>query len=418
MTIPFEARLVDLSNLVVTKGSNFILTVVLFALVSRGMDSFTFSEFGYWWSMAIMIGGVLLGGLLSALMRTAAVHGSLRHLVVPLRGAGFALLILALVWGGIRIALPSEPTLAMLLLAPVCLFGIAVQAQAAVMSLLRVSEATHANVVASLLIVGLVPLTVFLLLSPDRALPRTFAVLAGAFAMGTLVVFISARRHLTHLFSPHDRPAPSLAVFFGNASSFTAVNIFSYSVITIDFTLFKLIGASGDFAIIGTGKVFFERFALPLLMVFSGAISLRVLRHPNEAVGPQARLEARIGAPMWAGTLGAVILMVLGYWIFARLIRGDVTTIAATWAGCASLGYLLFAANGVLMDVLVVRRSLRAVITHVAGFLVLASLVQGFAIANFGVVGWALGWLLFNLVVLLVLVQDCFRLSLPVNVNQ
>ena len=413
MSIPLHARLVDLANLVIAKGSNFLLTLLLFALLSRGMDSPAFGEFGYWWSIALMIGGVLLGGLSSALVRVAAVHGSLRHLAVPLRRASVALLGLALlVTLALAILAPPEHADLALLLAAVALFGLAVQGQTAVLALLRAAEATRANAIASVLIVLLVPLALHLTLGSERALPWVFFLLAVAFAVGTLVALVCARRRLGHLLAPPAGAVPDVAGFLGNASSFTAVNVFSYAVVNVDFTLFRLIGTPADFALMATGKVFFERFVVPALMVFAGAVSLRVLRHPRVPGGVAARIEADVGPRTLGAMLALIGLLALAYWVFAHAVRGDATSIALPWVASAAAGYLLFALNGILFDVLVVRRSLTAVVAHVGVFLLLACAIQAVAIRSFGVPGWAIGWLLFNAAVLMVLAREGLRLRM------
>lgn len=414
MSIPLEARIVDLVNLIIAKGSNFLLTVLLFTLISHGMDAHAFGEFGYWWSIAIMIGGVLLGGLSSALVRVTAVHGSMRHLAVPLRHAGLGLLVLVVVWSVALLAFPQYASL-LLLLAAVGLFGIVVQAQTAVLSLLRAIEATRANMIASVLIVVCVPLSLYLALGAERGLSRVFGLLAAAFALGTLAALVTSRRKLGYLLAPGSTSGASVATFFANASSFTAINVFSYAIVNVDFTLFRMIGTPAEFAVMATGKVFFERFVVPALMVFAGAVSLRVLRHPHAAGGPEARLDVRLGPRAWYGAFAMVVVLVFAYWIFAHKIRGDVTTIPLPWVVCASIGYLLYAINGILLDVMVVQRPLITVVWHVAGFIVLGGVMQAFAIYSLGVPGWALAWLLFNVVVAVVLARNGLRFRRPVG---
>lgn len=411
MSIPFKARFVDLANLVIAKGSNFVVTALLFAVVARGMDTHAFAEFGYWWSIALMIGGVLLGGLSSALVRVAAVHGSLRHLAAPLRRTGLALLALT---AGVALSLLAVPewTPVMLFFGAVGAFGLAVQAQATLLALLRAVEASRANALASVLIVLLVPVALHLMLGSERALPWLFLVLACAYTSGTLVALAAVRRRLAHLYARASTPSPSIARFAAAASSFAAVNLFSYVITNVDFTLFRFVGASGEFALMGTAKVFFERFVVPALMVFAGAISLMVLRHPQAAGGRTVHLEARLSPGGIVAAIATVGLLTAAYWIFVRLIRGDVTSIPLPWIACAATGYVLFAINGVLFDVLVVRRSLVAVLTHVVAFLLLGSALQAIAISGFGVPGWALAWLAFNLIVLGVLSGEGLRLRL------
>jgi O-antigen/teichoic acid export membrane protein len=410
MSIPLEARLVDLVNLVVAKGSNFILTVLLFALISRGMDSRAFGEFGYWWSVALMIGGVLLGGFSSALIRAAAQYGSLRHLGTPLGAMALGLPLLACACALVLYLLPQHAAL-LLLLAVVALFGVTVQIQTAVLSLLRAAEATRANAIASALIVLSIPAVLYFVLGVNFSLIWVFGWLAAAFLFGTLMAVLSARVALKH-FASHpgegigESGTPAVGRFFANASSFTAINIFSYAVVNVDFTLFRLIGSSEDFALMATAKIFFERFVVPVLMVFAGAVSLRVLRFQSRPGEPQPRLELKVRPLMWMAVPCVVLLLTAAYWIFVHWIRHDTAAIAPGWVVCASLGYLLYAVNGILLDVLVVQRSLKVVVAHVAGFLVTGCAIQAMAISQFGVPGWAIGWLLFNLLVALLLARE------------
>lgn len=412
MSIPLKARLVDLANLIVAKGSNFLLTVVLFALIAHGMDSRAFGEFGYWWSIGIMIGGVLLGGLSSALVRVAAVHGSMRHLSRPLRHAGFGVFTLAVVWSGVAWALPQFSPLA-LLLAAVALFGLTVQALTAVLALLRAAEASQTNAVVSAAVVVIIPATVSLWMKSEIELSSVFFGLACAFALGAVAAAAISRKILGPLCKLDGGSSAGVGAFMKSMSSFTAVNVFSYAVVNIDFTLFRMIGTPDDFVIMASAKVFFERFVVPLLMVFAGAISLGVLRHPHQSDKSDLKFHAHIDYRFWVGALAAVLILVVAYRFFTQAIRADGVAMALPWVACASTGYLLYAVNGVMLDVLVVQYSFLTVVKHIVGFLMLSCMVQGFAIAAFGVPGWALGWLGFNIAVTAVLSRTCIRLQWP-----
>ena len=411
MSIPVLPRIVDLANLLIAKGANFLLTTTLFALLARGMDGQAFAEFGYWWSIALMIGGILLGGLSSSLIRVAATQHTLHHLGRPLRSAGVGLLMLAALLGLAAWALPGWRG-QIALLSALGLFGLAVQAQTTIVALLRAAEATRANLIASLLILLLVPAALHMMVGSNRGLTAVFLGLAAAFALGTVAALAMAHRPIGHLFSHRVEAAQGLSGFLASVASFTTVNVFSYAIVNADFTLFRLIGTSEDFAVMSTGKIFFERFVLPVLLVLAGAISLRVLRFPQMDGAARPKLEARLSPLLLAGMLAVVAVLALGYWFFATVIRGDAAALPLAWALCAAAGYLLYAANGVLFDVLVVRRTLPIVIGHVAGFLLLGTLVQAAAIRSFGLPGWAGGWLLFNAVVAVVLAREGLQLRL------
>lgn len=411
MSIPFNARLVDLANLIIAKGANFVLTALVFMLLSNGMDTQAFGEFGYWWSIAIMIGGVLLGGVSSALVRTAVLKGSLRQLAAPLRCATQVLLAFATV---LALTLFTSPQWAAhtFLFIGVALFGLAVQVQTALLALLRAVEATRSNVLASFLIVLLVPVVLSLMLGTERTLTRIFFFLAFAFALGALAVLVSARRQLGPLFTHESGVSVGGRGFFSNALAFTAVNVFSFALINIDFTFFRFVGTTENFALMATCKVFFERFVVPVLMVFAGAISLRILRYQSGDGAAAACLEARVIPQQLVASVMAVALVTFAYWIFATEIRSDTATIPLGWVACAAIGYLLYAVNGILFDLLVLRRSLVMVIAHVTFFLLLGAVIQIVAIFNFGVPGWAVGWLVLNAVFAVLMAREGLSLHL------
>lgn len=410
MSIPLRARGIDLLNLIVGKASNFLLIAILFAIVSRGMDAQAFSAFGYWWSIGIMVGGVFLGGTGSAAVRTVAVSASLRP---ALRVGGWLIaatplagLLITAVAAGLGLLAPEQVLLGVVVGA----FGITVMLQAIVFGLMRALEDSRSNTIASALVVVLVPGSAWLLAGPHPCLTRLFLALAAAFALGTaacIAIAWSSLRDLVHraASASYDRRR-----FVRDALAFSAVNVFSYAAVNVDFTLIKWLGTAEEFALLASGKVYFERFVLPALMVFAGAISIRVLRQGQLGRGGAARIEGRLGGSFASSVLLAVAAMAAGYWVFSALIRHDPTQLATASVLAASAGYLLFAFNAVLLDVLVVRVRIRAVVLHVAAFVVLAGAVQWFAFVTLRVPGWALGWLVFNAAVTATLASECLRL--------
>ncbi len=406
MSIPVQARFLDLANLIVSKAANFTLTAVLFAMIGRGMEPLAFGEFSYWWSVALMIGGVTLGGFSSALVRVVVIYGSVLHLLKPLRYAALGLIICALT---IAITATVLPDIARLLtmVSVLTLFGLGVQVQTAVLAVLRALEQTRANMIASIMLVVFVPLAAYAFIGKQQSMTAVFGGLATAFAVGTLMVFFIARKQLSNfIVASAGSKIPSASNFFDNVIAFTLINIFTYGVLNLDFTLFRRFGTEQEFAVMATAKVFFERFALPIMLVFSGAVSLRVLRYHGNVEESPARLQFSITPLLICGAIASVFILSLAYKIFSGSFRGDVDGIGSINACCVSAGYLVFAINGILFDVLVVQRRLRAVVMHMLVFLGLGGVLQTIAISYFGTAGWALGWLFFNIVVLVILARD------------
>ncbi len=400
MTIPLKANFVDLVNLAIAKSSSFFLTLILFALISRGMDAEHFAEFAYWWSIAIMVGGVLLGGFTSAIVRAAVTHKSLSHLMqlICYMAIGCLCILMALTFS--LLITPNCSTIISLFIS-VSFFGLSVQIQTVLMALLRASEASKVNLVGSILIPLIVPAP-FFLASTKHSLTVTFLMLSLSFLLSSAVVYLISHQKIKHLF---DKKNQSLGYkqFVTNTISFTLVNIFSYAIVNIDFTLFRALGSSDSFTVMATGKVFFERFLLPFLLVFGGGVSLKLFKHSSEINSAPARIELPANKFILITFVSIPLVVILMYWIYTNIIRIDSHVLSLSLVGCLSIGYLLFAFNGVLFDVFALNAPPTKILQYVLLFILIAFFIQAIAINFYGLVGWGVGWLIFNLTVNLIL---------------
>jgi hypothetical protein len=283
--------------------------------------------------------------------------------------------------------------------------------QAVIFGLLRALEASLANTIASIVVVFLVPGLTWLLSGDSPGLLQLFGALATAFTFGVVACFIIAWPMFQKLLKSDIAPAYDSSRIARDALAFTAVNIFSYVVVNVDFTLIKWIGTEHEFALISLSKVYFERFVLPVLLVFAGAISLRVLRHASHASTDAARIETRPSATLAVSALLLIFAMTLGYWVFTVLIRNIPHQLPWASVIAASVGYLLFAFNAVLLDVLVLRVSNMVVIAHVLTFIALGGAIQWFTFVTLRVSGWGLGWLVFNAAVTITLALECLYIK-------
>lgn len=405
MSMNFRARWTDLVNLVVAKGANFILTSILFYLMSRGMSANEFAEFGYWWSMALMVGGMTFGGVASASIRALAVHGSLAHLrTVLIRVACFLLLFLGTALGiG---ALFQTYVQVVRLGVVIALFGISVQALTWIFSLMRAMEKTRANVLASIISIGLIPALTLLIVSSKRDVAHVFGVLASGFLLTALVLIMVFRESLGVIWKTADKRTLGGHGFSSNVVLFTLINVFSYATVNMDFTMFRWLGADTEFQLFANSKIYFERFILPLMLVFSGAVSLKVLRHSDAHDGRGVRMVLGRWTYLMGAVLTVALVVILGYYVFFRFVRHESQELEVIWVGLATLGYIFYAANGILFDVLVVQSRMASVLCHVMAFLVLALIIQWVAIARFSVAGWAVGWFFFNFLVLVLLAHQ------------
>lgn len=407
MSIPFSARLVDLVNLVVAKGGNFLLAILVFGVMSRSMNESSFSEFGYWWSIALMVGGVLFGGISATLIRLVSIHGSLlSHVRSLLTSLAIGLLLL----GGLGIIvilwLGYDFEATCLLLA-VGGFGVAMQFQAMLLSLLRAACATAATIRASVAWVISVPLCLWTFSFQETDLSRIFLWMALAMAIGFGVAAWVSGPSLWRLFSTQPSSSGSQESLVRNTASFVAVNFFSFAFVNIDFTLFREIGTASEYSAMAAVKIFFERFALPLMLVFSGAVSMRVLRQPDGGAGGQRGINISIRRNLYSVfTLIALIIgLTVAYQVLTPLFTQREVALTPVLSGIVVAGYVLYMLNGVFWDVLVLRKSTRGILWRTSGLLIGYAFLQYFSIRNYGISGWAIGWFLANLVVTLVLLR-------------
>ena len=404
-------RGVDFINISIGKIANFLTTASVFYLVSGRTDSNEFSLFGYWWSIGTMIGGMLLGGIASAAVREIAVARTFNLVLTFLIKAlvtntiAIAFIILAIKYTAI-ISIEK----AMFGVAVIG-FGVILLLQNITFSLLRAIQDVRSNCIGSLIVAFQVPATVWIMMDKSPKVFHLFKVLTVAFGVGTIIAVVIAWRSIRGFAVSSDRSLYKVADFRADALSFTAINFLSYSSINVDFTLMKIFSTESEFATVASGKIYFERFILPILTLFASVISLRVLRHENRWF---KNINA-IGLTHLKNTVIVVVIIVcllsFSYYVFHRIIRSDSPNIGLIWVSVASLGYLLFAVNGVLFDLLVVSKNTQSVLIHVIGFVVLGAVIQWSSFASFRVPGWAIGWALFNGIITVMLAPKYFRLK-------
>lgn len=405
MSMTFRGRWIDLANLFVAKGANFILTSILFYLMSRGMRANEFAEFGYWWSMALMVGGMLCGGVASASIRALVVHGSLAHLrPVLIRVTGFLVLLLGLALGigSLFQAYAQVVRLGVVL----TLFGISIQVLSWIFSLMRAMEKTKVNVLASIISIGLIPVLTLLIARSERDMAHVFGALASGFFVTALVLIVVFRESLGAIWKKAYQRTLGGHVFFSNVVLFTLINVFSYATVNMDFTIFRWFGVDKEFQLFANSKIYFERFILPLMLVFSGAVSLKVLRHSDAHDGRGVRMVLGRWTYLTGAVLTVALFVIMGYYVFFRFVRHESLELEVIWVCLATLGYIFYTANGILFDVLAVQSRMVSVLCYVMVFLALALIIQWVAIARFSVAGWAVGWFFFNFLVLVLLARQ------------
>jgi hypothetical protein len=411
MNIPLRARLIDIANLVVSKGANFAATVAVFGLVAHHVTPATFAQFGYWWSVALLFGGGLLGGLSSATIRAVARFGSLRQerRLLPWAVGGAAVIALAAM--GVVFGLTGRPEAAFLT-AGVCAFGVVVQLQSATSGLLRAVEASAANVFASIAMFVVIPSTVMAALLVRGDLPILFLALSLGFVLATAATVVIGRHTLAPLVTRDGTPAPP-SEFFWATMAFSLANVFSYGLTNLDFTLLKILVSADAFTLVGQSKVFFDRFALPIMLIAAGAVSLNVLRHSGERQGAEPRLQINRSGYALAVAGGVWLALIVGYYAFALVVSRGSAPLPFVQVACIAFGYVVYAANSVLIDLLIIKRRVAVVGAYLLSLFVTAIAVEGALIWAAGVAGWVIGWPIMNLMAFALLARIGLHVRTP-----
>jgi hypothetical protein len=402
MTVRLRASFRDLSNQVIARGANFILTFMAFALVSISFGAGFRADFGYWWSIGLMAGGVSLGGVASALVRAAAIGNltqqrmrQLLRLSVAGLVAGLCIVALVAVLGG-----STGKSVGVVLI--VCLFGYAVQLQASMLALVRIHGTVSENIRSAFAAVSVTGLGGAMLLGVASDVRAAFAVLLVAYVLGACAIALVSGDALGSLYRQASTASRSGKSFIGSVAAFTSITAFSYVTVNIDFTIFRLFQSTLSFGQLSEAKVFFERFIVPILGIYASAVSMNVFRAQPD--GPHRGSLVLANPLRYVGmSIGVVVAISVAYIGYERVLSPDGQGISVSWVAIASFGYLVFSLNGIMFDLLATRRHVVAVIAQVVSFLLFAATVQGFAITNYGIKGWAVGWLLVNLCIALVL---------------
>lgn len=416
-------KLADILNVFISRSANVVTVLAVLWLVSTGLPRSQYVEFGFWWGMGIMVGGLLLGGLSSALTRTVMTRGSLPDAIAhpwrSLRGrsarvVAVVIVATAVALGWVATRRASAPSAAANLLLA-CFLGILFQLNGALASIVRALEIRRQLVWMCAWQMLLVPSGLVIALLAVRGSATSITALAGI-GGGYVFAFIASLTSIRRCLVNFGRTTGLREVFIAarrDVVVFTLVNFFAYALLNGDFALVRYIGDSQTVETVGGTKIFFERCVLPVWLIMASAASLQVLRSTRPAGSHTLRLSLSTGSSarlaLFAtlaalGSTGAYV--VYSRWIIAG--RGAADSVLVL---LAALGYVFNGFVATLLDLFVLRTPVRAVIVFFAVALALLGAQQSLLIRFFGIPGWSVGWLFANGLLATALIYLCSRLS-------
>jgi hypothetical protein len=395
-------------NVAASRAASIVTILVVMILLSKSLSNAEYVDFGFWWGMAIMVGGLLLGGVSAALARHTALEQSLPGVLgtvtarvgVPVLLLVFSAVLLAVPawWGPLKHARPLMAGVALLL-------GMLIQANAALAGFARVLAMRRELLVLGLVQAVLVPTGLMLGLMTSRQGPDALSALLGI-AIGNATA-LAASLALMGLLSAGRGYTASLSSILRSAGrnlvAFTIINCFAYTILNGDFLILRKVGGAATLEQIGPVKIFFERFVLPVWLVIATASSLQVFRMPAADLGTSSQPGAPRGvARVFAVVTAAAIISAgcfLGY--EALMARGPSRE---SWVSCvAAVGYVANAFAATLLDIFVLATSLPRAAVGLGILLACFGAGQSLLVMHSGSSGWAVGWVLWNSLLVLVL---------------
>ena len=387
----------DIINLVIVKASSFALIGLIFVIVNRNVDSSVFVDFGYYWGIALMFGGILVGGLSSTMIRLVAVPGAWRHLVQKQR---LSLVVVGLVLFSAINALfqnlfgQSTISLYLTLLS----FGLIFQCQIAVMTIVRAMQKQRVLLLCSVSNLVVVSFCIFYSINERETLQNVFSHILLSYSIGFMLIFTLSLKTFRDFGKSSSAPSLKFKDFWHSYLSFTSINIFSYLFVVMDFYLLKEFLSEDEFVSAGYTKIYFDRFVVPVLTVLAGAASINLLRSlGGSLVGNRDMTVALVTNKKRILLFLSILAMVAGgYYIFVIFMRGSVLTQNIFVVLCILLAYTIYAFNAVLLDILALKHGSKVVFQWVLVFLLIAILIYSFLINLFQFDGWIVGCLVLN----------------------
>lgn len=388
----------DFLNLLIVKGANFSLVATIFFLVRIEVDTAAFIDFGFYWGLALMIGGVLFGGLSSTLVRLVSVSGTIQSIVYHPGVKTVSLVFCAIFLVNIFFAIQSADFVGSMLVSMIGL-GAIIQLHLAIMSILRAVKATkYLFVCASamfILVIGLFLLTQGLSDSVSLILRR----LLYAYFISAIVLSFVLRLLLKSSFVNADEgTVVEINRFKDSYVSFTLINIFSYAFVMIDFHILRALLDADVLSGAGVAKIYFDRFVIPLLSLVTGVVSLNILRAKTDSlVGNKSfTIKYDLNKKKTAILIPLLPLILLGYYAFSSYGDSGVSSLGHIQAALVLVGYFCFSINAVFFDVFVIRYNSSAIFIGILVYLFVSYLSYYFAISIFGLTGWVGACFLLN----------------------
>ncbi len=174
-------------------------------------------------------------------------------------------------------------------------------------------------------------------------------------------------------------------------------------MIALDFVILERVLNKTQFDIFGGAKIYLDRFLIPFLSVIVGTITINFLRHESSSSTGNAYIAlSKPGLKEIAALITLLSFGLVGYYIFNIIFQ--LVEIPQEIIFLLIFGYMLFSLNSIYLDLIIIKYSLYFTAMILAGFFIFyLCLIYSFIIL-LGPQGWAIAFLLANLLTFIALV--------------
>ena len=383
----FKIDKTDFFNLISFKLLNFIVVISIFFYVRNNFNNQDFVDFGYYWNISLMLAGVLFGGLSATIIRILNVKGGIKSLVDTNILKLLILFNIIIAFSVVLIAFISSDFKKIYLFL-LFSFGLFFQIQTLLITVMRVKKYSLKMNVSAIISVIVVLSCFYILTNLEDSTEKLFFNLVISYLISLICIIIFLKRTLIELYDDNEKNL-DFKEYKDSYITYTAINIFTYVYLTIDFYLLRELLPEEEMILAGSTKIYFDRFIIPFLTIISGVFSLNVYRTKSNSIVGNEEININFSVNRKYFTLIPLIVFISCFAYF--YIYNEDQSINFVQILVLTICYIIFNINGVLLDGVAIKQKPLILICIVIFFLLGSYITYFILIGAFNFNGWIIG---------------------------
>lgn len=389
----FKIDKIDFFNLISFKLVNFVIVAAIFFYVRNNFSNQDFIDFGYFWNISLMLAGIFFGGLSATITRILNIQGGIKSLVESNILKLFIIFNIFIALSIILIAftLPDFGKIYFFLLFT---FGLFFQIQTLLITVMRVKKYSVKMNVSAIISLIVVLSCFYFLTNVEDSTEKLFFNLVISYLLSLVCIIFFLKSTLINLYDRNEKTL-DFKEYKDSYVAYTAINIFTYAYLTIDFYLLREMLSEEQMILAGSTKIYFDRFIIPFLTIISGVFSLNVYRtKSNSIVGNE---DIKINFEVNKKYLALIPLIIFITCFVYFYVYSTNQSINFLQVFILSFCYIIFNINGVLLDGVAIKQK-PLILTCIVIFFLLASYIAYFILIKaFEFNGWIIGMTFLNI---------------------